>query len=292
MPNGRRSGQSASRPGRPSGGGCAHQPDIDLALRIRAKKQACPCRSSLPPPATSPTSPPPTGSTPTRWSGAAFSVAGAPWDGPRRAFDGAAAVVIRSTWGYYRAADSFRDWTEATAAATRLFNPIGLVRWNLRKDYVGKLAAAGVRVPHTRFVACETEAIDRVFAETGWDRAVVKPATGASGYSVELVTREFGGDGGRQPRRRSARHGRAGAGVPARDRRGRAVADLFRRRLQPCRPQAPATGRVPGQFALRRRRATPRRRRTTWWSKGRRRCARCPKCHSMPGSTACYAMVS
>ena len=119
-----------------------------------------------------------------------FSVVGAPWDGPRTAFDGAAAVVIRSTWGYYRASDAFRDWTEAMAAASRLFNPIGLVRWNLRKDYIGKLAAASVRVPQTHFVACTVETIDKVFAETGWSRAVVKPLTGASGYSVELVARE------------------------------------------------------------------------------------------------------
>jgi hypothetical protein len=119
-----------------------------------------------------------------------FSVVGAPWDGPRAAFDGAAAVVIRSTWGYYRASDAFRDWTEAMAVMSRLFNPIGLVRWNLRKDYVGKLAAASVRVPETHFVACEVDAIDRVFDQTGWSRAVVKPLTGASGYSVELVARE------------------------------------------------------------------------------------------------------
>ena len=119
-----------------------------------------------------------------------FSVVGAPWDGPRTAFDGAAAVVIRSTWGYYRASDAFRDWTEAMAAASRLFNPIGLVRWNLRKDYIGKLAAASVRVPQTHFVACAVETIDKVFAETGWSRAVGKPLTGASGYSVELVARE------------------------------------------------------------------------------------------------------
>jgi glutathione synthase/RimK-type ligase-like ATP-grasp enzyme len=76
------------------------------------------------------------------------------------------------------------------AAAGRLFNPIALVRWNLRKDYIGKLAAAGVRVPHSRFVACETAAIETVFVETGWRQAVVKPMTGASGYSVELVGRE------------------------------------------------------------------------------------------------------
>ena len=119
-----------------------------------------------------------------------FSVTGAPWDGPRAAFDGAAAVVIRSTWGYYRASDAFRDWTEAMAAARRLFNPIALVRWNLRKDYIARLAAAAVRVPQTHFVACETDAIEKVFAETGWSRAVLKPMTGASGYSVELAARE------------------------------------------------------------------------------------------------------
>jgi glutathione synthase/RimK-type ligase-like ATP-grasp enzyme len=74
------------------------------------------------------------------------------------------------------------------AAARRLFNPIALVRWNLRKDYIASLAAASVRVPQTHFVACESAAIGKVFAETGWSRAVVKPMTGASGYSVELVT--------------------------------------------------------------------------------------------------------
>lgn len=119
-------------------------------------------------------------------------VTGAPWDGPRHAFSGADAVILRSTWGYYRTLDAFRSWTEATAAATRLFNPIELVRWNLRKDYVAKLEAAGVRVPKSFVVACEARAVEQVFAETGWDRAVVKPASGASGYSVELVQRATG----------------------------------------------------------------------------------------------------
>jgi glutathione synthase/RimK-type ligase-like ATP-grasp enzyme len=116
-------------------------------------------------------------------------VAGAAWDGPIAAFAGADAVVLRSTWGYYRMLEAFRAWTEAMAAATQLFNPVELVRWNLRKDYVGKLAAAGIRVPHSHVVPCEIAAIERVFAETGWDHAVVKPASGASGYSVELLKR-------------------------------------------------------------------------------------------------------
>lgn len=116
-------------------------------------------------------------------------VVAAAWDGPREAFAGADAVVIRSTWGYYRTLEAFRVWTEAMAAATRLFNSIGLIRWNLRKDYIGKLEAAGVRVPRSTVVTGDAQAIAKVFADTGWQRAVMKPATGASGYSVELLER-------------------------------------------------------------------------------------------------------
>jgi glutathione synthase/RimK-type ligase-like ATP-grasp enzyme len=116
-------------------------------------------------------------------------VAGAPWDGPAAAFAGADAVVLRATWGYYRTPEAFRAWTEAIAAATRLFNSIDLVRWNLRKDYVNKLSAAGIRVPQSHVVPCDVSAIERIFDATGWSRAVVKPATGASGYSVELLQR-------------------------------------------------------------------------------------------------------
>ena len=123
-----------------------------------------------------------------------LKVVGAPWNGPRTAFDGAAAVVLRSTWGYYRALTEFRAWTEAMAASTQLFNPIGLVRWNLRKDYVGKLAVSGVRTPGTRIVAREAAAIERVFDEEGWRHAVVKPATGGGGHSVELLSRDAVGD--------------------------------------------------------------------------------------------------
>lgn len=116
-------------------------------------------------------------------------VAAAPWDGPCAAFAGADAVVIRATWGYYRTLEAFRDWTETTAVASCLFNSIDLVRWNLRKDYVGKLDAAGIRVPRSHVVACEAAIVGEVLEREGWEEAVVKPATGASGHSVELLHR-------------------------------------------------------------------------------------------------------
>ncbi len=75
------------------------------------------------------------------------------------------------------------------AATTRLFNPIDLIHWNLRRDYVGKLVAAGIRVPQSHVVPCDAAAIAKVLADAGWDRAVVKPASGASGHFAELVKR-------------------------------------------------------------------------------------------------------
>ena len=48
-----------------------------------------------------------------------YRVVGAPWNGPQEAFAGATAVVLRSTWGYYRTPDAFHAWVEAVAASTR-----------------------------------------------------------------------------------------------------------------------------------------------------------------------------
>ena len=174
-----------------------------------------------------------------------FSVVGAPWDGPRAAFDGAAAVVIRSTWGYYRAmrrlprldrGDGRRDaacsirsrWCAGTCAR------ITSASW----------PPACVRVPRTYFVACEAGPSRRSLARPAGGRAVVKPMTGGVG----LFRRT--GDAGEvrnrwrawPPRRASER--RAGAGISSRDRRWRTVDGLFRRHLQSRHPQAAAAGRV------------------------------------------------
>ncbi len=114
-------------------------------------------------------------------------VVGAAWNGPRAGFDGADAVVLRSTWGYYRALAAFHEWAETMAVTSRLFNSIELVRWNLRKNYVGELADAGIAVPQSHFIECSAPALADIFQSTGWPRAVLKPISGASGYAVELV---------------------------------------------------------------------------------------------------------
>ncbi len=54
------------------------------------------------------------------------------------------------------ALDEFTRWINATAQVTQLYNPAEIVHWNLDKQYLAQLIAAGIR--------CD---VDNVFIELG-----------------------------------------------------------------------------------------------------------------------------
>lgn len=62
-------------------------------------------------------------------------------------------ALIRSTWDYSWRVAEFVAWAERCGRLTRLANPAGVVRWNTDKRYIGDLAAAGVPVVPTRYLA-------------------------------------------------------------------------------------------------------------------------------------------
>ncbi|MFD8816962.1 RimK family alpha-L-glutamate ligase [Streptomyces sp. NPDC059627] len=76
-----------------------------------------------------------------------------PWDDPEAEWGGHDLVVIRSTWDYAWRTDEFLPWVERVGKATRIANPAAVVRWNTDKRYLGDLAAAGVPVVPTRYLA-------------------------------------------------------------------------------------------------------------------------------------------
>jgi hypothetical protein len=78
-------------------------------------------------------------------------VARVPWDDAGTDWHGFDAVVIRSTWDYATRHDEFVAWAESIGR--RLHNAPELVRWNSDKHYLGDLAAAGIAVVDTAFVA-------------------------------------------------------------------------------------------------------------------------------------------
>lgn len=105
---------------------------------------------------------------------AGAGAAAVPWDDPDvdwAAFD---LALIRSTWDYSWRAEEFTAWAERCGKATRLANPVDVVRWNADKRYLGRLAEAGVPVVPTRYFA-PGDPVD-LPADREY---VVKPASGA-----------------------------------------------------------------------------------------------------------------
>lgn len=62
-------------------------------------------------------------------------------------------VVVRATWDYPRDLARFLDWTRTVEQTTALLNPAALIAWNVDKTYLADLAAAGVPVVPSHFVA-------------------------------------------------------------------------------------------------------------------------------------------
>jgi glutathione synthase/RimK-type ligase-like ATP-grasp enzyme len=118
-------------------------------------------------------------------------VAAARWNGPSGAFDTDAAIILRSNWDFHYDPGAFLEWMMGLRHKGRtIYNQPEVVAWNVDKHYLLDLASRGVRTPMTRIVPNDRDAITRVFDEANVDQAVIKPSVGASGYDVELVTRE------------------------------------------------------------------------------------------------------
>ncbi|MEU4804952.1 hypothetical protein [Actinosynnema sp. NPDC023587] len=103
------------------------------------------------------------------------------------------AVVPRSPWTYVDRLPDFLAWCAAVDAATLLLNPLAVARWVLDKHYVADLAARGVPVVPTRFVAPGTDPLPVVrevlAGHPGAEEVVVKPTVGAYSKNVQRFAR-------------------------------------------------------------------------------------------------------
>ena len=72
------------------------------------------------------------------------------WDDPSVDWAAYDLVVVRSTWDYTLRRSEFLEWARAVP---RLQNPVDVLAWNTDKAYLRDLAAAGVPVVPTTFVA-------------------------------------------------------------------------------------------------------------------------------------------
>lgn len=97
-------------------------------------------------------------------------------------------ALLRSPWDYTQRLPEFLAWTERAAAATRLFNPINVIRWNTDKHYLRDLEKSGVDIVPSAFVEPGEDAraalADFLSAHDA-DEFVVKPAIGAGSRDAQ-----------------------------------------------------------------------------------------------------------
>lgn len=107
------------------------------------------------------------------------------WDDPAEDWSAYSGVLIRTTWDYIDKVEAFRAWSATVDAASALWNPSPVVRWNSHKRYLPELAANGVGVVPTWYVARgEPISIEQLPEDRGHG-FVVKPAEsiGANGLT-------------------------------------------------------------------------------------------------------------
>jgi len=121
-----------------------------------------------------------------------ITVTGIPWNVSGARLDDVDLAIFRSSWDYHHSPEAFLAWLAGwESRGVRFWNPPDLVRWNLSKRYLLDLEQRGVSVvPTVLLEEPASHTLAAVLAQRGWDRAVVKPLFGASGYDATLVTTE------------------------------------------------------------------------------------------------------
>lgn len=95
------------------------------------------------------------------------------------------AALLRSPWDYVDRLPEFLAWCDRTSKQTALWNPPEVVRWNTDKRYLGELAARGLPVIESHFLAPgDDPATLPDLAEF-----VVKPTVGAGSRDAQRYLR-------------------------------------------------------------------------------------------------------
>ncbi len=120
-----------------------------------------------------------------------WSVEEIPWNRPHTDWGRYDAVVIRSAWDYQTAPEMFLATLEQIDSATKLYNPLGICRWNLNKRYLRDLEAKGVPIVPTHWLnGLDQRSIEAVMETCSALRLVAKPLIGANADDTFVLESE------------------------------------------------------------------------------------------------------
>ncbi|RUL75217.1 ATP-grasp domain-containing protein [Dyella choica] len=106
------------------------------------------------------------------------------WNDPEVDWSQYDAVLMRSTWDYFKHYAAFRQWLDGLPIPT--INPKGLLRWNSDKRYLLELAEQGVEIIPTKIVPAKD--LRQTLAAMPGQEVVVKPTiSGTAWHTVRGV---------------------------------------------------------------------------------------------------------
>lgn len=112
------------------------------------------------------------------------------WRAEATDWSGYDAVIVRSTWDYQRHLGDFFRALEHIDAATRLANPLGLMRWNMDKRYLADLKTRGISIVPTVFgERLDAARLDVLLADSVGE-SVIKPVISAGAERTFRVPAE------------------------------------------------------------------------------------------------------
>ena len=101
-------------------------------------------------------------------------------------------MVIRTPWDYQMDSQGFFDYlNEHEKSGQVLLNPLEVVRWNISKEYLVELQHKKAPVvPTLLFQKGNNVPAIREFHELPWEKLVIKPEIGASGFETIVCHRD------------------------------------------------------------------------------------------------------
>lgn len=118
------------------------------------------------------------------------------WNAPNVRWQDFSALVVRTTWDYYKEAEAFRRWLDAMEQiGVPVFNPVSVVRDNMHKFYLKRFQEKGIAIVPTLFSAAPAPLAFDTLQAQGWNKIVIKPAVSAGSfltdtYALSALTRD------------------------------------------------------------------------------------------------------
>jgi hypothetical protein len=113
------------------------------------------------------------------------------WDSKQVAWETFDALLIRSSWDYHYRVQEYEQWLHLLESLQLpVWNPIKVVRWNMRKTYLRELEQRGIEIVPTLLIEQgSTVNLAHLLEKNSWQEIVIKPTMGASAFQVEKIDR-------------------------------------------------------------------------------------------------------